>query len=325
MRIDNLLLVKDLLQRAKTALNTVTNRLGGKAPLTTIIKHVFNELMDSAKKDVDEYIEDKQYVIDSLLAVLGAGANGSAEHTLNKLLIKINNLEKAYVSDVHDSKKYHSEFNEHYYIGNTQIKYSDNNSQLIEKIDILNNSFGVYNSIINPFVEPFEKAAEVAEKFDFDSLHILDDGIGILEAISDVVPKWLESILDFFFDLLPFNDIIEMILDEIPLPSIPMGGLLDIFSEMFDAFDNIDELHKALDYINIFDGHDNDYNIPKPISTTQNMYAQTVTDYKVFFVDNNRYELAVFTGVGAMKSNSSGYCNHNSCTGRAWCVNVIGE
>jgi len=104
VRIDNLLLVKDLLQRAKTALNTVTNRLGGKAPLTTIIKHVFNELMDSAKKDVDEYIEDKQYVIDSLLAVLGAGANGSAEHTLNKLLIKINNLEKAYVSDVHDSK-----------------------------------------------------------------------------------------------------------------------------------------------------------------------------------------------------------------------------
>jgi len=185
--------------------------------------------------------------------------------------------------------------------------------------------FGAYNNIINPFVEPFEQAVQVAEKFDFDFLNDLDIGIGVLETIADIIPGWLESILDFFFNLLPFNSIIEMILDEIPLPSIPMGGLLDIFTEMFEPIENLDVLQQALDYINIFDGHDNDYNIAKPSSTTQNMYAQTVTDNKVFFVDNNRYELPVFTGTGAMKSNGSGYCNHSSCTGRSWCVNVTGE
>ena len=71
--------------------------------------------------------------------------------------------------------------------------------------------FGAYNNIINPFVEPFEQAVQVAEKFDFDFLNDLDIGIGVLETIADIIPGWLESILDFFFKQCLNSSILETI------------------------------------------------------------------------------------------------------------------
>ena len=224
-----------------------------------------------------------------------------------------------------DCKEYKTKYNTKYLLNGSYRTYGSDD-KIIQRVKNLNLPIKNYKDNIEDFLAPFRAASMAADLLDLSFLDPLRDAVDALNGVLSVIPDWLTDIIEWFSCILPFDEIIEMFLDEIPIPSIPMDGVLSQFDDVFGPIGHIDFIDATIDTYLPIVNYAKNYNLPFPYTKNQDpRYSSYSTDTRTFYIDSYRYRCLNYTGVGAQYTDSSGYCSHNSCTGKAWCTYVSGE